>query len=143
MWDRIRVSIQRAEASGKWFWASAAGVPNDDAKSDQIVRYAYATALLFGNGHTSFSLAKNYTDESWYDDYDYSLGAPRGEAQQLSSGVWTRDFENGMVAVNPSSSQSRSMAFKTSYCKSASGPAMASTASSMPPQSGVILQKSC
>jgi Hypothetical glycosyl hydrolase family 15 len=143
MWDRMRVSIQRAEASGKWFLATTAGVSNDDAKNAKIMHYAFATALLFGDGHTSFTLAKNYTDESWYDDYEYSLGKPLGDAQQQTSGVWTRDFENGVVAVNPSSSQSRSMAFKASYCKSASGPATASTASTMPPQTGMILQKSC
>ncbi|MFL5825516.1 MAG: putative glycoside hydrolase [Thermoleophilaceae bacterium] len=143
MWDRMRVSIQRAEAGGKWFLGSAAGASSDDAKSARIMRYAYATTLLFGNGHTSFSLAKNYTDESWYDEFDYSLGKPLGDAQQQSSGIWTRDFENGTVAVNPSSSQSRSMAFKASYCKSASGPAVASTASTMSPQTGLILQRAC
>jgi hypothetical protein len=62
------------------------------------------------NGYFHFTAGwsgGDYRDTYWFDEYDpryLHLGAPRGAARQLSSGVWEREFERGWVWVNPSGS---------------------------------------
>jgi putative glycosyl hydrolase-like family 15 (GHL15) protein len=69
----------------------------------RFFRYAYASCLL-DDGYFSFTdKAREYSSVPWFDEYDHRLGkalsSPPGAA--WSRGVWRRDFENGVVLVNP------------------------------------------
>ncbi len=71
------------------------------------VRYCLASALL-GDGYFSF----DYGDQAhnqlwWYDEYNVFLGKPLNSAYrvdngktEISSGLWRRDFQNGVALVN-------------------------------------------
>ena len=76
------------------------------------------TSFLLGydpdrrNGYFHFTVAPDdrsyYRDTYWFDEYDpryLHLGRPRGPAQQLSTGVWQREFDRGWVWVNPTGAE--------------------------------------
>ena len=69
----------------------------------RFFRYAYTSCLL-DDGYFSFSdKAVMYSSVPWFDEYDFKLGqAVSGPpAAAWSQGVWRRDFQNGVVLVNP------------------------------------------
>ncbi|HET9448604.1 MAG TPA: putative glycoside hydrolase, partial [Steroidobacteraceae bacterium] len=75
------------------------GVPTDY----KAMRYGLASCLL-DNGYYAFTdKAKGYSGVVWFDEYDSKLGQavmpPATAAWQ--KGVYRRDFENGIVLVNP------------------------------------------
>ncbi len=41
----------------------------------------------------------------WFPEYDANLGLAKGDAQQRSDGTWIREFENGVVIVNPTNEE--------------------------------------
>jgi hypothetical protein len=69
----------------------------------RFFRLAYATCLL-DDGYFSFTdQDKGYSSVPWFDEYEQPLGLalsppPAGPWQ---GGVWRRDFERGVVLVNP------------------------------------------
>jgi Hypothetical glycosyl hydrolase family 15 len=68
----------------------------------QALRYGLGSCLLNDAYHSFTSTAAGYTGVVWFDEYDANLGqgnAPPTAAWQ--SGVWRRDFDNGIVLVNP------------------------------------------
>ena len=70
----------------------------------QFFRYAYASCLL-DDGYFSFSdISVGYSSVPWFDEYDHKLGAPLTAPPTAAwqNGVWRRDFQLGMVLVNPS-----------------------------------------
>ncbi len=73
----------------------------------RFFRYAF-TSCLMGNGYFSFTdKSKGYSDVPWFDEYDIELGKAL-ESQRLApwvDGVFKREFENGVVLVNSSSSK--------------------------------------
>lgn len=69
----------------------------------RFFRYAYTSCLL-DDGYFSFTDAsRGYSSVAWFDEYEYKLGnalsAPPNAA--WDKGVWRRDFQNGVVLVNP------------------------------------------
>src|SRR5258708_24083857 len=78
-----------------------------------------------GDGYFTFCGPSNMTDYSqmwWYDEYSVNLatGQATGDASQkgylgyatgaavlLSNGVWRRDYDNGIVLVNPTKTVQR------------------------------------
>lgn len=76
----------------------------------QKMRFCLASALL-GDGYFSF----DYGDQAhnqlwWYDEYDVFLGKPLNSAYnvltgstKVTTGVWRRDFQNGIVLLNSGS----------------------------------------
>jgi len=69
----------------------------------QKMRFGLTTTLL-GNGYFSFDYGTENHAQLWtYDEYDVALGEPKGEATS-ASGIWEREFEQGKVVVNPTSS---------------------------------------
>jgi Hypothetical glycosyl hydrolase family 15 len=69
----------------------------------RFFRYAYTSCLL-DDGYFSFSdRTVMYSSVAWFDEYDFKLGqALSGSpAAAWSQGVWRRDFQNGVVLVNP------------------------------------------
>lgn len=69
----------------------------------RFFRYAYASCLL-DDGYFSFTdKAVMYSSVPWFDEYDFRLGRALSgpPATAWNQGVWRRDFENGVVLVNP------------------------------------------
>ncbi len=71
----------------------------------RLLRYAYASCLL-DDGYFSFTdEARGYSSVPWFDEYDHKLGKALSvpPTDSWSQGVWRRDFQNGVVLVNPTS----------------------------------------
>lgn len=84
----------------------------------QAMRYGLASCLL-GDAYYSFtSNATAYAGVTWFDEFNVSLGAgsfqPHGPWQ---SGVWRRDFDNGIVLVNPRGNGPQTVTLETPYVR--------------------------
>lgn len=75
----------------------------------QKMRFSLTTALL-GDGYYSYEINTNGHGSlglMWFDEYDNAgegtgyLGFPTGKPKALESGAYLRNFENGLVLVNP------------------------------------------
>jgi hypothetical protein len=69
----------------------------------RFFRYGYTSCLL-DDGYFSFTdKSMEYSSVSWFDEYDHKLGNARSGPPTIawSQEVWRRDFENGIVLVNP------------------------------------------
>lgn len=67
------------------------------------VRLGLSSALM-GSGFFGFDFGTKSHEQLWrYDEYDAFIGAASDDPKQLSNGVWTRDFSNGLVITNPTS----------------------------------------
>jgi Hypothetical glycosyl hydrolase family 15 len=96
-WERQLQAIKDTQGQGKWFL----GVSHSRARDAAAARYGYATVLLGASGRAVFALQADYTNEPWFDEYDYALGVPLGPETRESSGVHRRTFSTGLVLVNP------------------------------------------
>jgi hypothetical protein len=67
----------------------------------QPMRFGLATALM-GDGFYGFDLNTRWRGQHWwYAEFDAPLGAARGPGAPTGDGTWHREFENGLVVVNP------------------------------------------
>ena len=89
--------LKETQAPGKLFL----GVSHSERTDQAAARYGWATMLLAATGNASFAMHSNYTDETWFAEYDYDLGMPIGAETKLASGVHRRAFARGLVLVNP------------------------------------------
>ncbi len=68
----------------------------------RYMRYALATCLM-DEAYFNYSVNDDSTTVAWFDEYDVDLGkavqSPQTAAWQ--NGVWRRDFEGGIVLLNP------------------------------------------
>ena len=69
----------------------------------QAMRYGLASCLLDDAYYAFTDTSKGYTDVVWFDEFDTSLGKPmKGPSTTAwNNGVYRRDYENGIVLVNP------------------------------------------
>jgi hypothetical protein len=102
-WKIQQEEIQSTEAMGKRFLAITQAEPTDS----QAVRFGWASALLDGNGATSFMAAGNYDSEAWSSEFEVPVGEPTGAATPIGGGAWAREFSGGLVVVNPGASSVR------------------------------------
>ncbi|MBI4267848.1 MAG: hypothetical protein HY662_03580 [Chloroflexi bacterium] len=80
----------------------------------QKLRYGLTITLL-DDGYYNFTVGDvSYGTLWWFPEYDINLGSAKGKAQKQSDGTWTREFQNGMVVVNPTTSAS-TISFDTTY----------------------------
>jgi len=72
-------------------------------------RVGYATAALLAGPRTCWngSTTKDYRNPDWSRYQDAGLGEAVEAADHLADGVWTRQFTNGWVAVNPTGKAAR------------------------------------
>jgi hypothetical protein len=79
------------------------GLPT--ATSWQEMRYGLASCLLDDGYYTPFIGSSGYSTTPWFDEYDANLGQatslPPTQAWDVPKNVWRRDFQNGIVLVNP------------------------------------------
>jgi len=120
------------------------GSPNDY----RFFRYAYTSCLL-DDGYFSFTdKSVEYSSVPWFDEYDHRLGsalsAPPTSAWRQE--VWRRDFQNGVVLVNPSTS-ARAVKLEPGLARLAGGqdPAVnngeAVVEVTLRPKDGVVLRR--
>jgi len=90
------------------------------------------TSTLLGNGFYSFDYGDQDHGQTWsYDEYNAYLGKPAGSPElasnsaiqanaasgyRLSANVWQRDYQNGVVLVNPTNT-AQSVTFASEYEK--------------------------
>jgi len=75
-----------------------------DNDNYQKVRFGLSSTLL-GDGFFGFDFGTQSHAQIWqYDEYDAYIGSARSDAEQESNGTWSREFTNGKVIVNPTSS---------------------------------------
>ncbi len=72
-------------------------------------RYGFASAVVRGAGRTCWTVDTlgGYTAPEWTPMQDVPLGEPVGPGEQDGSGVWSREFRGGWVAVNPTDAPAR------------------------------------
>lgn len=69
----------------------------------QGMRYGLATCLMDDGYYTFTDSASEYRGVRWFDEFDVNLGAAVSPPQTTAwkSGVFRRDFQNGIALVNP------------------------------------------
>jgi hypothetical protein len=90
-----------------------------DPKDYQAMRYGLASCLL-DNGYYNFtSTAKGYTGVVWFDEYNANLGIAESTPPTAAwkSGVYRRDFENGIALVNPKGNGPRTVTLESDFVK--------------------------
>lgn len=78
-----------------------------DPEDYRFFRYAFTSCLL-DDGYFSFTGKKRgYSSVPWFDEYDIKLGRAISPppVKPWKNGVWRRDYEYGVVMVNPNSWQ--------------------------------------
>jgi hypothetical protein len=89
------------------------------SKTDyQGMRYGLGTCLL-DDGYFAFTdTTAGYYGVVWFDELDQQLGS--GQTKPTAAwqkGVWRRDFDNGIVLVNPKGNGVQTVTLETSYIK--------------------------
>ena len=89
------------------------------SKTDyQGMRYGLGTCLL-DDGYFAFTdTTAGYYGVVWFDELDQQLGS--GQTKPTAAwqkGVWRRDFDNGIVLVNPKGNGTQTVTLETSYIK--------------------------
>jgi len=92
-------------------------LPNGDYRG---MRYGLGAALM-DDGYYYVNDSTGYTPDhlKWFDEFDFDLGnavQTRREAA-WSQGVWRRDFENGIVLVNPKGNGARTVSLGGTFRK--------------------------
>jgi hypothetical protein len=89
------------------------------SKTDyQGMRYGLGTCLL-DDGYYSFTdNSQLYYGVIWFDELDHKLGAGMGKPTAAwQKGVWRRDFDNGIVLVNPKGNGPQTVTLESPYIK--------------------------
>jgi hypothetical protein len=88
-------------------------------KDYQLLRYALASCSM-DDGYFAFSDAsKLYRGVPWFDEYSVKLGSATSGPQTSAwqSGVYRRNFQNGIILVNPKGNGTRTVTLETNYVK--------------------------
>jgi len=65
------------------------------------MRFGLTTALM-GDGHYGYDLNTRWRGQHWwYPEFDAPLGKAAGTGGPAGDGTWRREFEGGLVIVNP------------------------------------------
>lgn len=105
--------IMASLAAPKMFIFGQVGLANDY----QSFRYGLASCLM-DDGYFQYSILGNeYSGTTWFDEYNVQLGnstsGPATAAWQ--NGVYRRDYQNGIVLVNPKGNGSQTVQLETSF----------------------------
>jgi Hypothetical glycosyl hydrolase family 15 len=90
------------------------GTPTDY----QSLRYGLGSCLL-NDAYFSFTnTAAGYTGVVWFDEYNANLGqANTVPTAAWQSGVWRRDFDNGIVLVNPKGNGQKTVTVEAGFVR--------------------------
>ncbi len=85
----------------------------DEGRQEQLRRMRFGlAATLMGDGY--FAFVTQGKQERWYPEFDAPLGFPLKPAEPRPSGAWQREFEGGVVVVNPTATDA-GIAFGEEY----------------------------
>jgi hypothetical protein len=132
-WRAQLAEVVEAERQGKYFL----GTSHSTAIDTKAAVYGLATLLLATQGRSTYSLAPDYTNETWFPEYDAAaaLGSPVGPYYTLGP-VYRRDFTQGSVLVNPTTA-AQTVALGGTYYSADGTPV---TSITMEPTSGTLLR---
>jgi hypothetical protein len=130
-WETQVEEAEYAASKGKAFLAFTQGAAGETGAA----RYGYASVLLGGDANASYAFTPNYTSETWIPEYEYEIGNPTSANTAEAGGVHRRQFEDGLVLVNPTDS-AQTVSFGGTY--SGSGLSSA-TGATMAPHSALVL----
>ncbi len=110
-WD---YAMQRYSGNGPWSIINANTNNTGDSENYKRMRYGLTSALL-SDGFYSYDFGdKSHGQIWWYDEYNVDLGIARGDATReywnspnFDTGLWKRDFDNGIVVVNSSEKEEK------------------------------------
>jgi hypothetical protein len=89
-----------------------------DPHDYQSMRYGLGSCLL-GDAYYSFTDSSlEYASVVWFDEFDVKLG--QGSAAPTAawqSGVWRRDFDNGIVLVNPKGNGPKTVTLEADFVR--------------------------
>jgi len=112
-WKGKVESLRNISQEGKYYLAhSGTVVPENPTEADldkvhDVMMYCFASYLLGTSGEkASFGFNNVYSKDGsrgYYSEFDVSLGSPVNEYYLIGS-VYARDFAEGKVLVNPTSS---------------------------------------
>jgi hypothetical protein len=130
-WQNDLESLKYAQQQGKAFLGVTHSADGDAAAA----RYGWATTLLGAQGRAYHALHSIYKTENWFPEYEYEIGEPVGAESRDPNGVHRRQFTNGIVVVNPTTSQ-----LSAELCGTYSGSGLDHVTSvTLAPKSGAIL----
>lgn len=88
-----------------------------DPKDYRSARYGITSTLMDDGYHSFTDTAKGYTGVVWFDEYNSKLGQPVSSPPKKAwaSGVYRRDFENGIALVNPKGNGKREVTLETEF----------------------------
>ena len=107
------------------------------AASDQGREYGLAAYLALDGGRDLLGNDPRGTPDDWWSGYDVDLGAPAGGRYRWHE-VLRRDFERGIVLVNPPGAPARALAVGEGYVDLGARPQPAVT---LGPAEGRVLRK--
>jgi hypothetical protein len=84
----------------------------------QAMRYGLGTCLLDDGYYAFTDNTAQYYGVVWFDEYDHSLGS--GSTKPTAAwqkGVWRRDFDNGIVLVNPKGNGAQTVTLEQPFVK--------------------------
>ena len=90
-----------------------------DKTNYKLMRYMFASTLM-RNGYFSYTAnGELYRSVPWYDEFGIDLGrALTGPVEKpWQKGVWRRDFEKGIVLVNPRKNGAQTVTLEKPYQK--------------------------
>ncbi len=99
-WNNVLKIAEQTLSKGKGVFSVVQGSKDNYSRQ----RFALASHLLIAKGSKSYfryTHASRYGEWWKYDNYNVTLGAPKGSRYQVGSS-WRRDFECGYVIANPS-----------------------------------------
>jgi hypothetical protein len=84
----------------------------------QGMRYGLGTCLLDDAYYSFTDTARNYYGVVWFDELNQNLGS--GQTKPTAAwqkGVWRRDFDNGIVLVNPKGNGAQTVTLETTFIR--------------------------
>lgn len=112
MMNRYR-KVMKAVTGKKLVIVNQWGSPTDY----QSARYGIASCLMDDGYHNFTDTAKGYSGVVWFDEYDSNLGAAVSLPPTVAwkSGVYRRDFENGIALVNPKNNGAKTVTLEADF----------------------------
>ncbi len=134
MWEDFAYDIHNGSYKGKKKWWEAIQCMQENNKNTNLVLvvkkpglidnfqariFSVASYLLISNANVILSLSDyaHNTSLQYYPEYEISLGNPMGDFTMTTDSLFIREFENGMVLVNPDSNSTRTYILEKEYNK--------------------------
>lgn len=114
VWEIYQRNMKKPSPPLRMHWIAA---DTNDERYDQTnprlpptelqkMRFGLGITLL-GDGYFGFDQGSRggHGHLWWFPEYDANLGLARGDAKERSDGIWIREFDNGIVVVNPTAGE--------------------------------------